>query len=118
MATDLQALLVTEPLSQEDIDLFGDYKKLIPIFVEGRMFHVPEANTVLRALQYLEIRKQVLTMKWGRFCWSDTVGCCQFSYRNSADEPEHQAQGCQLLVKPGLEITRLPKGGRLVNDCE
>ena len=118
MADDYEALLVTEPLSPEEIDLFGNYKKLIPIKIEGRLFHVPEENTLLRALQYLEIRQKKLTMKWGRFCWNDTVGCCELSYRSSAQGPESRGRGCQLLVKPGLQITALPKGGCLIEDTE
>ena len=118
MADDYEALLVTEPLSQEEIDLFGNYKKLIPINIEGRIFHVPEKNTVLRALQYLEIRKKKLTMKWGRFCWNNTVGCCELSYRSSTQEPETRGRGCQILVKPGLHITELPKGGCFIEGSE
>ena len=118
MADENEALLVTEPLSQEDKDLFGDYKKLIPINIQGRVFHVPEENTVLRSLQFLELRKEVLTMKWGRFCWNDTVGCCELRYRSSPDAAVSSGRGCQLLAKPGLQIVQLPKGGCLVENAE
>ncbi len=118
MSDSTEFLVAQEPLSQEDIELFGHYKFLIPITVNRRSFHVPENLSVLRALQYLEVRKEVLTMKWGRFCWNNTVGCCELRYQNSRDEPCCTGRGCQLMVSPGMQITKLPKGGRLVGGTD
>jgi len=111
MADPKGSILVTETLSQEDIDLFGEYRYLIPITIKGRRFHVPEGSTVLRALQYLEIRAKALSMKWGEFCWNDTVGCCELTYRAKPNESVCTGRGCQLMVEAELEILDLPKGG-------
>ena len=103
---------VTETIAEEDIDLFGEYRQLFPIIVEGQRHAVPEDNSVLRGLQYLEIKHACVKMPWASYCWNDTEGCCDMTYRTRDGSPE-TGRACRVAAEPGLEILVLPKGGRL-----
>lgn len=98
--------------TEDDLELFGPFRHLYAITIEGRRFEVPEGNCVLRILQYVEIRERAVRMPWRDYCWNDTVGCCEMIYREAPDHPEVTGRACQIAVRPGMEILRLPKGGR------
>ena len=98
--------------SEDDIDLFGEYRLLHRIRVEGRDFFVPEDLCVLRACQYIEIKERAVRMPWRDYCWNNTVGCCEMTYKEHANDAEHVGRACRIVVQPGMEIVRLPKGGR------
>jgi hypothetical protein len=100
-------------ISEEDSDLFGEYRHLLPILVEGMRCLVPEGTSVLRALQYLELKHESVKMDWGRYCWNNTEGCCEMEVRDQETGAVHTRRACQAIVTPRLEIVRLPKGGRL-----
>ena len=46
--------------------LFRPFENLVEIQVLGRTFQVPEKNTLLRALQFLD----PAGVFYGRFCWN------------------------------------------------
>jgi hypothetical protein len=100
------------PHSEDDLELFGRYRALHRIDVEGRSELVPEDNVVLRALQYLEMYARTVRMPWRDYCWNNTVGCCEMSYRDGPGMPEKKGRACIVAARPGMEIVRLPKGGR------
>lgn len=102
---------VEGPLSDEEIELFGEYRALVPLVVLGEPRWVPEHNTVLRALQYLELREGAVRLDWGRYCWNDTKGCCALWVR-APDEEAHLARACRTPATEGLELVSLPAGGR------
>ena len=101
------------PHSDDDIELFGEYRLLFPILIEGRRFLVPEDNYVLRAIQYVEIKHRAVQMPWWDYCWNNTTGCCEMRYKESPDAPERTGRACCTPVKPGMEIVTLPKGGKM-----
>lgn len=98
--------------SEDDLDLFGDFRWLYPIVVEGRPFAVPEANSVLRALQYVELKHGAVALPWHRYCWNDSTGCCEMTYRPEASAAPRPGRACVVQAAPGLEIVVLPKGAR------
>lgn len=100
------------PHSEDDLELFGEFRQLYPVEVEGRTYWVPEDNSVLRVLQYVEIRCQGVKMPWKNYCWSNTVGCCLMQYQEHPDAPARNGRACTVPVKPGMRILKLPKGGR------
>ena len=51
MASPLAPVPVEGPLTEEEVELFGEYSQLVPIVIEGEILPVPEKNTVLRAQQ-------------------------------------------------------------------
>jgi hypothetical protein len=99
-------------LPEEEVELFGSYRALIPISVEGERCPVPEGTSVLRALQYAELKHELVKMDWRRYCWNDTDGCCEMEYRIAGEERVRIGLACRLAVRARLEIVRLPKGGR------
>lgn len=113
MPQDLAPVPVEGPHSPEEIDLFGDYRFLVPIIVAGETALVPEGNNLLRALQYLDVRHGRVRLSWATFCWNDTTGCCQLRFRVAPGGPIEEGRACRTAVRPGLEIIELPKGGRV-----
>ena len=79
------------------------YEKLITITIEGRVYEVPENNTLLRILQHLSFE-----ISYSRFCWNGDCHNCLFAYRCGAEEK--RALACRVKVTEGLEITGLPEG--------
>jgi hypothetical protein len=94
-----------EPEEQPDNNLYEPYSRLIPIFYKGKEYHVPENNTLLRALQYLNSE-----VAYGNFCWNGDCRNCQIIIRRDAESQEVTALGCLTKVVPGLYIIKLPPG--------
>jgi hypothetical protein len=99
--------------SEDDLELFGPYQNLYRITVEGRVFWVPEHTVVLRSCQFIEMYEQAVRMPWKDYCWNNTQGCCEMTYREHKDGPELTARACRTMTRPGMEIVKLPKGGRM-----
>lgn len=93
--------------SEEHLDLFGAYRYLLPIVVQGRRYLVPEDNSVLRALQYVELTHGSLGLRWPTFCWNNTVGCCHMRYRDP-DGSACTGRACQIEAEAGMVIEALP----------
>jgi len=98
--------------TEDDLELFGAYEKLYRIVIEGRSFWVPENNCVLRSCQYIEMYERALRMPWRDYCWNNTDGCCEMTYRESPEGPLLVGRACRTPVRPGMELVKLPKGGR------
>ena len=90
---------------RSDDDLFEPYSKLIPIHYKGKEYMVPENNTLLRVLQYLNPE-----VAYGNFCWNGDCRNCQIIIRRDSDSQEVTALGCLTKVVPGLHIVKLPLG--------
>lgn len=112
MTDPLAPIPVEGEIPAAEIDLFGAYRHLVPIMVAGVLRPVPESNSVLRALQYLELKHGCVTMEWGRYCWNDTEGCCQMVYRPTPGAEPRAGRACVVQADAGLEIVQLPPGGR------
>lgn len=92
--------------------MFGPYEHLYPIVVGDHRFNVPEYNSLLRALQYVELNTRCVRLPWKNFCWNNTKGCCVVRFRERPGAPEVAGRACTLRVHPGLVVTELPRGGR------
>jgi len=110
----LAPIPVEGAISKSDADLYGDYRHLVPITVGGTRRLVPEDNSVLRVLQYLEVKERCVRLEWGKYCWNDTQGCCQIMYRPEPGARTKSGRACTTTATPGLEIVQLPPGGRCV----
>jgi 2Fe-2S iron-sulfur cluster binding domain len=86
-------------------DLFEPYSRLIPIYIKNREYMVPENNTLLRVLQYLNEE-----VAYGNFCWNGDCRNCQILIRRDADSQDVMALACLTKVVPGLHIIKLPPG--------
>jgi hypothetical protein len=86
-------------------DLYEPYSKLIPIYYKGKEYMVPENNTLMRILQYLNSE-----VAYGNFCWNGDCRYCMIVIRRDKDSQEVTALGCLTKVVPGLQIMKLPLG--------
>jgi len=86
-------------------DIYEPYSRLIPIFYKGKEYKVPENNTLLRVLQYLNSE-----VAYGNFCWNGDCRNCQIVIRRDVEGQEVTALACLTKVVPGLLIIKLPLG--------
>ena len=90
---------------QERGDLFEPYSRLIPVYIKGKEYQVPENNTLLRVLQYLNSE-----VAYGNFCWNGECRNCVIVIRRDRQSQEVTALACLTKVVAGLYITKLPPG--------
>ncbi|HET8946134.1 MAG TPA: hypothetical protein VFQ07_04060 [Candidatus Polarisedimenticolia bacterium] len=81
------------------------YDKLIPVVINGRTYEVPENNTLLRVLQYMN-----LELAYTKYCWNGDCRNCAFRYISRRTGKEVEALGCQMRCFANIQITRLPEG--------
>ena len=86
-----------------DPELLEPYEKLIRIEVLGRVFEVPENNTLLRQLQFV-----AEDIGYGKYCWNGECRYCEVHYRRDSEEgTEHYALACRVKGVEGMRLTRL-----------
>ena len=84
-------------------EIFESYEKLIEITVNGRQCMVPEKNSILRCLQFLDME----AVSDSELCWNgDCIGC-QVWIKNG--EKERAVMACRTNADEGMEIVRLSK---------
>jgi hypothetical protein len=83
--------------------VFRPYERLIPIKVLGKIFEVPEKNTILRCFQYISPE----TIPYGRFCWNQDCQYCRVAGKLADEEEAHELLSCKFLVSAGMEITEI-----------
>jgi hypothetical protein len=92
-------------IERQDNDLYEPYSKLIPIYYKGKEYMVPENNTLLRVLQYLNSE-----VAYGNFCWNGDCRNCMIVIRRGTDGQEVTAIACLTKVVADLHIVKLPPG--------
>jgi hypothetical protein len=75
----------------------------VKIQVLGREFEVPENNTLLRCLQYL----QPEAVAYGRFCWNEECQYCRISFDTGQGTASRAALACKLMVDEGLRVKEI-----------
>jgi len=83
--------------------IFRPFEKLVKITVKGREYEVPEANTLLRAFQYLAPE----TVPYGRFCWNEECQYCRVSYDSGEGSAARVGLSCKIMVQPGMRVLEL-----------
>ena len=82
-----------------NVDLFGDYQKLLRVDVLGREMEMPERNTLLRGFQFAAPQ----TISYGRFCWNGSCTNCTVTLHIGSCESKHQA--CRVATSEGMHVT-------------
>jgi len=85
-------------------EIFEPYDRLVEIIICGEPKLVPENNSILRGLQYLDTE----AISYGDFCWNGECINCQVWIKNG--EKEKAVMACRTNVEDGMEIVRLTKG--------
>lgn len=82
-------------------DIFEPFDRLISVQVCGKTFNVPENNSILRALQYLDLE----SISYGDFCWNGECLNCQVWVRQG--DREKAVIACRTIVEENVEIVKL-----------
>ncbi len=90
-ATDSSALAETESA------------KLIPVYVMGKKYMVPETLTIMKALEYAGYR-----FIRGCGCRGGICGACATVYRKPGDYHLYVGLACQTVVEPDMYLTQIP----------
>ncbi len=85
-------------------EIFEPYTRLVKITICGVDREVPENNSILRGLQFLDME----AISYGDFCWNGECINCQVWIRNGGKEKAVIA--CRTNVEEGMEIVRLSDG--------
>ena len=89
-----------------DQDIFDPYDHLFEIEICGKKFEVPENNSILRCLQYLEME----SISMADLCWNGECLNCQVWVKNG--DKEKALIACRANAAEGMEITRLSEALR------
>ena len=84
-----------------DYEIFEPFERLIEIEICGETRRVPENNSILRCLQFLEME----TVSNGDFCWNGECLNCQVWIRNG--DKEKAVIACRALVQEGMQIVKV-----------
>ena len=85
-------------------DIFEPYDRLVTIKLLGIERQVPENNSILRALQFLDMD----AISYGDFCWNGDCINCQVWIK--LGDKEKAVIACRTNVEDGMEIVRTSKG--------
>jgi hypothetical protein len=95
-----------------DHDIFDPYDRLIEIEICGKKYEVPENNSVLRCLQFLDME----SISMGDFCWNGECLNCQVWINNG--DKEKALIACRADAAEGMQIVRVSEHIELADNCE
>ena len=85
-------------------EIFEPYDRLVSITLCGVERQVPENNTILRGLQFLDME----SISYGDFCWNGECLNCQVWIKNG--DKEKAVIACRVNAEEGMEILRVSEG--------
>jgi len=77
--------------------------KLIPIYIMGKRYEVPETLTIMKALEYAGFQ-----YVRGCGCRGGVCGACATVYRKAGDYKIYTGLACQTVVEPEMYLTQIP----------
>lgn len=77
--------------------------KLIPIYVMGKQYMVPESLTIMKAIEYAGYK-----YIRGCGCRGGVCGACATVYRMPGEYKIRTGLACQTVVEPNMYLTQLP----------
>jgi len=77
--------------------------RLIPIYVMGKRYMVPETLTIMKAMEYSGYR-----YVRGCGCRGGICGACATVYRKPGDYHLYVGLACQTVVEPNMYLTQIP----------
>ena len=81
----------------------GRVGKLIPVFVMGKKYEVPETLTIMKAMEYAGFK-----FIRGCGCRGGICGACATVYRRAGDYRLRVGLACQTVVEPNMYLTQIP----------
>ncbi len=77
--------------------------KLIPVYIMGKKYYVPEGSTIIGALEYAGFQ-----LIRGVGCREGFCGACTTVYRLPGDYKLKVGLACGTVVQPNMELTQIP----------
>ena len=77
--------------------------KMIPIFIMGKRYEVPETLTIMKAMEYAGFK-----FIRGCGCRGGICGACATVYRKAGDYKLYSGLACQTVVEPDMYLTQIP----------
>ena len=77
--------------------------KMIPIYIMGKRYNVPEGLTIMKAMEYAGYQ-----FIRGCGCRGGICGACGTVYRKPGDYKIYSALACQTAVEQDMYLTQLP----------
>jgi len=88
---------------EDEPQIFAPYDRLIEIEILGRKYRVPENNSILRCLQYLEME----AVSHADLCWNGECLNCQVWVENG--EKPKALISCRVDAAEGMCIVKISK---------
>ena len=88
----------------DDYEIFEPFDRLVTIKICGETRKVPENNSILRGLQFLDIE----AISYGDFCWNGECLNCQVWLQNG--DKEKAVMACRTMVTENMKIVRIAEG--------
>lgn len=82
-------------------DIFEPYENLVDLDILGKIYSVPENNTLLRCFQFIAME----SISYGDFCWNGECLNCQVWLKNG--DKEKAVMSCRTSIVAGMKIIRL-----------
>ncbi|MCK5127129.1 MAG: 4Fe-4S dicluster domain-containing protein [candidate division Zixibacteria bacterium] len=77
--------------------------QLIPIYIMGKQYEVPESLTIMKAMEYSGYK-----YIRGCGCRGGVCGACSTVYRKAGDYKIYSGLACQTVVEPDMYLTQIP----------
>jgi succinate dehydrogenase/fumarate reductase-like Fe-S protein len=77
--------------------------KMIPIYVMGKRYEVPETLTIMKAMEYAGFK-----FIRGCGCRGGICGACATVYRKAGDYKLYSGLACQTVAEPNMYLTQIP----------
>jgi succinate dehydrogenase/fumarate reductase-like Fe-S protein len=77
--------------------------KMIPIFIMGKKYEVPDTLTIMKAMEYAGYK-----YIRGCGCRDGKCGACATVFRKPGDYHIYSALACQTQVEPNMYLTQMP----------
>ncbi len=77
--------------------------KMVPIYVMGKRYEVPEALTIMKAMEYAGFR-----FIRGCGCRGGICGACATVYGRAGDYKLYTGLACQTVIEPDMYLTQIP----------
>ena len=80
-----------------------EQKRMIPIYIMGKKYMVPETLTIMKAMEYSGYQ-----FIRGCGCRDGKCGACATVYRTADDYKIKVALACQTVIEEGMYLTQIP----------
>ncbi len=77
--------------------------KMIPIFIMGKKYDVPDSLTIMKAMEYAGYK-----FVRGAGCRGGICGACGTVFRKPGDYRIYVGLACQTMVEPEMYLTQIP----------